>query len=77
MSEKASKPRPEVWAGAGERCVAGKRNSLCKCLRGKKEYSTMANGIKFSMVGVANVLKMKGKLGGPTNVHSSGVIKGF
>lgn len=55
----------------GEMCGWQKQQPV-QMLRGKKEYSTMANGIKFSTVGLANELKMKGKLGG-----SSGVIKGF
>lgn len=70
-SEKLSKLRCELWVGVGERRVAGKGNSLCKCLGGKKGYSTIANGIKFSMFSVANELKMeKDKLGGPANEDS-------
>ena len=44
----------------GEMCGWEKKQPV-QILRGEKEYSTMANGIKFSMVGVANELKMKEK----------------
>ena len=46
MSEKASKLKSEVCVGVGEVCVAGKRNSLCKCLDVKKNTQLITNEIK-------------------------------